>query len=240
MRTTVDTNGSAAGLTSYGSAAFPYPFSPLPTVTAGAHNHLPTPAALKILIDAYRKAPFTNPDGLFPTGIWPHFDVGDPTNYINELNNDPLNTNPHVDYTPFFVPSNHAKGRRFRRRGPMRVGRSAVSVSSVPRHRWMVQRLPQLQQRAFQEGPQRSRPLRLLRALTGKSEGLLSVPGFAGPTHDVQRWHQRVRPFEDLRCRKPGGRLPRSFWLHGHRTISGWESAGLGRSLGSGQSCGDG
>ena len=68
MRTTVDTNGSAAGLTSYGSAAFPYPFSPLPTVTAGAHNHLPTPAALKILIDAYRKAPYTNPDGFSRQG----------------------------------------------------------------------------------------------------------------------------------------------------------------------------
>ena len=68
MRTTVDTNGSADGLTSYGSAAFPYPFSPTPTVTAGAHNHLPTPAALKILIDAYRKAPFTNPRRFVPDG----------------------------------------------------------------------------------------------------------------------------------------------------------------------------
>ena len=67
MRTTVDTNGPADGLTSYGTAAFPYPFSPTSTVTAGAHNHLPTPAALKILIDAYRNAPFTNVDG-FPDG----------------------------------------------------------------------------------------------------------------------------------------------------------------------------
>jgi hypothetical protein len=45
------------------------------------HNHLPTPAVLKLVGDAYRNAPVNNPgDGT--TGIFPHFDVGSSAAYF--------------------------------------------------------------------------------------------------------------------------------------------------------------
>ncbi len=41
---------------------------------ADGHNHLPTPAVLKLVGDAFKSAPVSNPDGT--TGIRAHFDAG--------------------------------------------------------------------------------------------------------------------------------------------------------------------
>src|SRR5258706_10216658 len=53
--------------TAYGSGA-------IQEVDGAGHNHLPTPPVVKMLGDAFRNAPVTNPDGL--DGITLHLDVG--------------------------------------------------------------------------------------------------------------------------------------------------------------------
>jgi len=74
------------GTTTYGDATAPYSVTPpVTSVDVPAHNHLPTTAMLKLLIDTYTNAPITNTfpcaDGVSTCGdgsqgIRPHFDVG--------------------------------------------------------------------------------------------------------------------------------------------------------------------
>ncbi|MBI4886242.1 MAG: choice-of-anchor L domain-containing protein [Acidobacteria bacterium] len=64
--------------TTYGSPAAPYDSSatpPVPSVTAPPHNHMPAPDVIRMVGDALRDSPLTNPDGT--TGIRAHVDVGD-------------------------------------------------------------------------------------------------------------------------------------------------------------------
>ena len=64
----------AAAGTTYGSVSAPLkPTQPQVTDTKG-HNHMPTPAALKMVGDGYAQAPVINPDG--KQGVNVHFDVG--------------------------------------------------------------------------------------------------------------------------------------------------------------------
>src|SRR5476651_2691364 len=60
--------------TGYGSAAAPFNATTPRMVDADGHNHMPSPAVLKMVGDAYDQSPVTNPDGR--TGIKVHFDVG--------------------------------------------------------------------------------------------------------------------------------------------------------------------
>ena len=83
-------------------------------VTLGPHNHLPTPAAAKIIIDTYLQSPITNTTNDFQggdgsSGIWPHLDVGDPSSYIAALADF---VNPTVSRATlrYFVPLSDAKG----------------------------------------------------------------------------------------------------------------------------------
>jgi hypothetical protein len=104
----------AAAETSYGSVSAPYnskkcivggDMSECTVTDHVGHNHKPTAAALKILIDAYKNAPVVNTGWLGAdgsTGIFPHFDVGDPASYIAALAPD--------DYSPYFFPAGQAKG----------------------------------------------------------------------------------------------------------------------------------
>ncbi len=103
----------AAPETSYGSLSAPYnskkcivggDMSECTVTDHVGHSHLPTPASVKILIDAYKNAPITNigwtgADG--SSGIYPHFDVGDPASYISALGS---------DYAPYFFPAGQARG----------------------------------------------------------------------------------------------------------------------------------
>lgn len=105
----MDAMRAAAG-TSYGSANAPYNSSQsLVTVTDNAgHIHLPTPAALKIVADAYRNAPvlnsgWSNADG--SSGIWPHFDVGNIDTYHQLFSGGAA-----TDVDPYLVPSAEARG----------------------------------------------------------------------------------------------------------------------------------
>src|SRR5262245_59750595 len=60
--------------TTYGSASAPLNADVAQAVDPAGHNHLPTPAVLKLVGDAAKNAPVGNPDGL--PGINAHFDVG--------------------------------------------------------------------------------------------------------------------------------------------------------------------
>jgi hypothetical protein len=102
----------AAGGTSYGSFDEPYNSKKCLVITDSdctvtdtiGHSHLPPPGSLKILIDAYKNAPVTNvgwPGADGSSGIHPHFDVGDPTSYINALGQ---------NYADYFFSADQARG----------------------------------------------------------------------------------------------------------------------------------
>jgi hypothetical protein len=120
----------AAPGTSYGSESAPYNSKKCIiggnetecTVTdLAGHSHIPTAAAVKILIDAYKNAPIVNtgwPGADGSSGIFPHIDVGDPTNYISILG---------TSYTNNFFPAGpQAKG------GKLVWEESPVCDSAVP------------------------------------------------------------------------------------------------------------
>jgi X-X-X-Leu-X-X-Gly heptad repeat protein len=98
----------AAPGTSYGSVSAPYnskkcivggDMSECTVTDPVGHNHMPTPAA-------YKNAPVVNtgwPGADGSVGIFPHFDVGDPTSYIAALA-------PDGDYSPYFFPMEQARG----------------------------------------------------------------------------------------------------------------------------------
>ena len=60
--------------TAYGSATAPFSATTPRVVDEDGHNHMPSPAVLKMVGDAYNDAPVSNPDGR--PGIKAHFDVG--------------------------------------------------------------------------------------------------------------------------------------------------------------------
>ena len=101
----IEVNGMKADAgTSYGSAAAPYDAANgVVTVTdPSGHNHMPTPAVLKIVGDAYNNR-----------GITPHFDVGDIASYhalgADYACADPI-SHPECNAEPYLVPSNLARG----------------------------------------------------------------------------------------------------------------------------------
>jgi X-X-X-Leu-X-X-Gly heptad repeat protein len=110
----MDAMQAAAG-TSYGSVSAPYnskkciaggDMSECTVTDTIGHNHMPTPGAVKIVIDAYKNAPIVNtgwPGADNSTGIFPLLDVGNPATYIAALAAD-------GDYSPYFVPAAQARG----------------------------------------------------------------------------------------------------------------------------------
>ena len=94
------------GTLDYGSTAAPYDINSNTTTVANvSHTHMPTAAVAKGVIDALKMGTIGG------VAVVPHLDAGNaPASYYNALNNDPTNVNPHVDYTPYFVPSGLAKG----------------------------------------------------------------------------------------------------------------------------------
>ncbi len=110
----MDAMQAAAG-TSYGSVSAPYnskkcivggDMSECTVTDTVGHNHMPTPGAVKIVIDAYKNAPVVNtgwPGADGSTGIFPLLDVGNPASYIAALA-------PDGDYSPYFFALGQAKG----------------------------------------------------------------------------------------------------------------------------------
>ena len=99
--------------TRYGSIDAPLNADTAQVVDAAGHNHLPTPAVLKLAGDAFKSAPVGNPDGT--AGIRAHFDAGpayhsvDATAYAS------------TDADEYLVPSILARG-----------GESIVETACVP------------------------------------------------------------------------------------------------------------
>ena len=118
---TIATPTNLTGITTYGNATNA-PFPGVGSVTIGPHSHLPTPSALKIVADTYLHAPVTNTDG--SPGIWPHFDVGDPTNYIGDPATHPGSLG--GTYQNYFCPAAIRQGRAPRRREAVRLSDSTT------------------------------------------------------------------------------------------------------------------
>ena len=101
MRTTVNKT--------YGDPAnAPYPGVAAGQLTIPPHNHLPTPAVLKLMIQTYTNAPgVSNADGT--QGVRPHFDVGNTATY-HGLGPDFVSTTDTAVVDSYLVPSQYAKG----------------------------------------------------------------------------------------------------------------------------------
>jgi hypothetical protein len=85
------------GTLAYGSDSAPFPYSPIATVpdVPGGHDHMPTAAATKIIIDSYLNAPLSS-------RVVPHLDVGNPAAYIAAL----------PGYSAYFIQSGWKGGGR--------------------------------------------------------------------------------------------------------------------------------
>ncbi len=81
----IEMDAMVTGPTSYGSTTAPFSATEnIPTLTdAVGHNHMPSPATAKILIDTYRGAQLAVPNVDGSLGITPHLDVGNPASYID-------------------------------------------------------------------------------------------------------------------------------------------------------------
>ena len=102
--------------TTYGSATAPFNATEgvVSVTDAAGHNHMPSPAAVKIVMDAYLNAPLP---------IVPHVDVGDPASYIAALGS---------TYAPYFVPAVHARGGDLVLEQPCGLGPAPCQFQAFP------------------------------------------------------------------------------------------------------------
>ncbi len=87
--------------TAYGSIGAPLNADTAQIVDGAGHNHLPTPAVLKLVGDSFKNAPVTNPDGI--TGIRAHFDAGPAYHSVDAAYAS-------TDADEYLVPSTQARG----------------------------------------------------------------------------------------------------------------------------------
>jgi len=87
--------------TAYGSIDAPLNADTVQVVDGAGHNHLPTPAVLKLVGDSFKNAPVDNPDGT--KGIRAHFDAGPAYHSVDAAYAS-------TDADEYLVPSTQARG----------------------------------------------------------------------------------------------------------------------------------
>jgi Big-like domain-containing protein len=188
MQTTADTPYGQAGDAPYSAAD--------PTVTVPAHNHLPTPAALRLLINAYLNA---------PVPITPHIDVGSRAAY--HAMSGYADLNPSIDDYLFTTAS--AKGGKL-----------------VPETRCGLLNLttPSATDCQFTYFPGTVGWLNGLLAYSDTDAYSLFDPTREGLVHQVFYVHARGTPKSSLPCLDPGGNP--TTYSNGSKTFGAGTCAG--------------